>query len=70
MPISNKKVLGAITGQPATRRLAGTTAGMVWSRARGATIFRVHNVRFLRAALDTADALVTGHPARWHDVEK
>ena len=70
IPISNKKVLGAITGQPATRRLAGTTAGMVWSRARGATIFRVHNVRFLRAALLTADALVTGRPERWHDVVK
>ena len=70
MPISNKKVLGAITGQPATRRLAGTAAGMVWSRARGATIFRVHNVRFLRAALLTAEALVTGHPDRWHDVVK
>ena len=36
IPISNKKVLGAITGQPAKRRLAGTTAGMVWSPgARG-----------------------------------
>ncbi len=70
IPISNKKVLGAITGQPATRRLAGTAAGMVWSRACGATIFRVHNVRFLRAALQTADALVTGRPERWHDVVK
>ena len=70
IPISNKKVLGAITGQPATRRLAGTAAGMVWSRAHGATIFRVHNVRFLRAALQTADALVTGRPERWHDVVK
>ena len=70
IPISNKKVLGAITGQPAKRRLAGTTAGMVWSRARGATVFRVHNVRFLRAALETADALVTGRPERWHDVVK
>lgn len=70
IPISNKKVLGAITGRPVTRRLAGTTAGMVWCRAHGATLFRVHNVRFLRAALETADALVTGHPERWHDVVK
>jgi dihydropteroate synthase len=70
IPISNKKVLGAITGQPATRRLAGTTAGLVWCRAQGATIFRVHNVRFLQAALRTADALVVGRPARWHDVVK
>jgi dihydropteroate synthase len=70
IPISNKKVLGAISGHPAKRRLAGTAAGMVWSRTRGATIFRVHNVRFLRSALVTADALVTGHPERWHDVVK
>ncbi len=70
VPISNKKVLGAITGQPASRRLAGTAAGMVWCRARGATVFRVHNVRFLQAALRTADALVAGRPAQWHDVVK
>jgi dihydropteroate synthase len=70
VPISNKKVLGAITGQPATRRLAGTAAAMVWCRGRGATIFRVHNVRFLQAALLTADALVTGRPELWHDVVK
>ena len=28
----------------AERRLAGTAAGMVWCRARGATVFRVHDV--------------------------
>lgn len=70
VPISNKKVLGAITGQPAKRRLAGTTAGLVWCRSQGATIFRVHNVRFLQPAMRTADAMVTGQPAHWHDVLK
>ena len=70
VPISNKKVLGALTGRPAKRRLAPTAAGMVWSRARGATIFRVHNVKFLRPVLDTAEALVTGRAERWHDVVK
>ena len=70
MPISNKKVLGAITGAPATRRLAGTAAAVAWCRSRGATLFRVHNVRFLRGALEVAEALASGRPERWHDVEK
>jgi dihydropteroate synthase len=68
VPISNKKVIGAVTGAPAKQRLAGTAAGLVWCRSQGATIFRVHNVRFLRRALEMADALVTGAPAAWHDV--
>lgn len=68
VPISNKKVLGAITGAPARRRLAATAAGLVWCRARGATLFRVHNVRFLRDALRVAEAVVTGRPERWHEV--
>ena len=70
VPISNKKVLGAITGHPAAERLAGTTAGMVWCRTRGATIFRVHDVEFLRAALQVCEALMAGSPETWHDVEK
>jgi len=68
VPISNKKVIGAVTGAHAKQRLAGTAAGMVWCRSQGATIFRVHNVRFLRRALAMADALVTGEPAAWHGV--
>jgi dihydropteroate synthase len=68
VPISNKKVIGAVTGALAKRRLAGTAAGMVWCRAHGATIFRVHNVKFLRDALTMADALARGEPERWHDV--
>jgi dihydropteroate synthase len=70
VPISNKKVLGALTGLLASDRLPATTAALTWCRARGATVFRVHDVGFLRAAMDVADALVTGVPARWHDVPK
>ncbi len=70
VPISNKKVLGALTGRPAKSRLAPTAAGVVWCRARGATIFRVHNVKFLRTVLDTGEALATGRAERWHDVVK
>jgi dihydropteroate synthase len=70
IPISNKKVIGAVTGAPAKRRLAGTVAGLVWCRTRGATLFRVHNVKFLRGALEMADALAEGRPARWHEVVK
>lgn len=70
VPISNKKVLGAITGAPAAERLPETAAGMVWCRTRGATLFRVHEVGFLRDALDVAEALETGRVERWHDVVK
>lgn len=70
VPISNKKVLGAITGAPAADRLAETAAALVWCRARGATLFRVHDVAFMRDALAVAEALVAGAPARWHDVVK
>lgn len=70
VPISNKKVLGAITGHPADERLAGTTAATVWCRTRGATIFRVHDVAFLRPALQVCEALMEGSPEAWHDVVK
>ena len=70
VPVSNKKVIGAVTGALAKQRLAGTTAALAWCRAQGATIFRVHNVRFLARALAMADALADGVPTRWHDVPK
>ncbi len=68
VPISNKKVIGAVTGAAAPDRLPGTAAGMVWARSRGATLFRVHEVGFLHQALEMADALAEGEPERWHEV--
>lgn len=70
VPISNKKVLGTLTGAVASERLAETTAGMTWCRAQGARLFRVHDVAFLRAALTVADALAGNDVARWHEVVK
>ncbi len=70
VPISNKKVIGAVTGALAKQRLAGTTAALAWCRAQGAMIFRVHNVRFLVRALAMSDALSSGVPANWYDVPK
>lgn len=66
MPISNKMVIGGVTGAMPRRRLAGTAATLVWCRSRGATLFRVHNVRFLSPVLTMAEALVTGGPETWH----
>jgi dihydropteroate synthase len=70
VPISNKKVIGTVTGARAKQRLSGTTAALAWCRAQGATIFRVHNVKFLARAMAMADALADGHPARWYEVPK
>lgn len=70
VPISNKKVIGAVTGTLAKQRLGGTAAALTWCRVQGATIFRVHNVKFLERVRAMTDALVEGHPARWFDVPK
>lgn len=70
VPISNKKVLGAVTGALAKQRLGATAAALTWCRAQGAAIFRVHNVKFLHRVRTMSDALVEGHPARWHEVPK
>ncbi len=70
IPVSNKKVLGALTGAAAPDRLAETTAAMAWCVGRGARLFRVHDVAFLRGALTVATALATGRVARWHEVVK
>lgn len=70
VPISNKKVLGAVTGRIAAERLAPTAAGVTWCRLRGASIFRVHDVAFQRDVLTMTEALLTGTPAVWHEVIK
>lgn len=66
MPISNKMVIGAVTGTLPKRRLAGTSATLVWCRAKGATLFRVHNVKFLSPVLTMVDAMASGAPDAWH----
>ena len=44
--VSRKSFIGAITGEPrADRRLGGSLATAVFAALRGATIFRVHDVR-------------------------
>lgn len=70
VPISNKKVLGAVTGLAAKERLAPTAAGVVWCRIRGASIFRVHDVAFLRDVLRTAEAMLAGAPREWFEVAR
>jgi dihydropteroate synthase len=70
VPISNKKVLGAVTGRVATQRQAPNAAGVAWCRLQGASIFRVHDVGFLRDVLTMTEALIAGAPERWHEVIK
>jgi dihydropteroate synthase len=66
LPVSNKKVIGAITGAAPAARRPGTAAAVVWGYLRGARIFRVHDVAFMRDALLVAEALATGEARRWH----
>lgn len=70
VPISNKKVLGAVTGRLAKDRLASTAAGVAWCRVRGASVFRVHEVAFMRDVLTMTEAMLAGAPAAWHDVPR
>lgn len=70
VPISQKKLLGTLTGAEAGRRQAETQAGIAWCRARGARLFRVHNVAAARATLTVTEALLGDLPVRWHAVVK
>jgi len=55
---SRKAFVGALLGgAPAEERDAGTVGACVAGLARGARIFRVHEVRAARQALDVADAV-------------
>jgi dihydropteroate synthase len=49
--VSRKSMIGAVTGRPVERRLAGSLAGALASVAHGAKIVRVHDVA------ETVDAL-------------
>ncbi len=70
VPISNKKVLGAVTGREAKDRQAPTAAGVTWCRILGARIFRVHDVAFMRDVLVMTEALLAGTVDGWRDVAK
>jgi dihydropteroate synthase len=56
---SRKSFLGAITGREVDDRLAATIASNVLAYARGARVFRVHDVQPVRDALLVAAATVT-----------
>ena len=53
MPISRKDFIGALTGRPPRKRLAGTLAALDYGVSRGAHIFRVHDVAEARAFIST-----------------
>ena len=58
---SRKSFLGRITGREvAAERVAGTVATNVLALERGATVFRVHDVRASRDGLLVADATLRG----------
>jgi dihydropteroate synthase len=55
---SRKRFIGAITGREEDDRIAGTIATNVAALFAGASIFRVHDVRENRDALDVAAAIM------------
>jgi dihydropteroate synthase len=55
---SRKSFLGKLTGRAVDDRLAGTIATTVLAYARGASVFRVHDVAPVRDALTVAAATV------------
>jgi dihydropteroate synthase len=58
---SRKRFIGELSGGlPPEARLEGTLGAIVAARARGASIFRVHDVAAARRALDVADAIFNG----------
>ena len=63
--VSRKRFIGEITGvtEP-TERMHGTNGANVLALARGARLFRVHEVRPARHALDVAWAIVAAGEAR------
>jgi dihydropteroate synthase len=57
---SRKSFLGKITGRPERERVAATVAANVVAYERGASIFRVHDVREAVDSLRVASATVAG----------
>ncbi|MBN2874419.1 MAG: dihydropteroate synthase [Spirochaetales bacterium] len=62
--LSRKSFIGAITGLAAEERLPGSLAAACAARARGAVIFRVHDVAETVAALAVFDAAFRGTTGR------
>lgn len=60
---SRKSFIGEVLDLPVDERLEGTLAACVLALARGARIFRVHDVREARRALDLAAAALTAERA-------
>jgi dihydropteroate synthase len=57
---SRKSFLGKLTGRPELQRLPATVATNVLAYERGASVFRVHDVREVVDALKVTAATVTG----------
>ncbi len=60
---SRKSFIGEVLDLPVDERLEGTLAACVLALARGARIFRVHDVREARRALDVAAAALAAERA-------
>jgi len=58
--VSRKSMIGGVTGQPVTQRLAGSIAAALAGVARGAAIIRVHDVAETRDALNVWNAVEQG----------
>jgi dihydropteroate synthase len=62
MALSRKDFIGAITGQPPSRRLAGTLAALDFAVRAGGHVFRLHDVAAARDFLAVAAALEDDGP--------
>lgn len=55
---SRKSFIGKVTGRDVDERLGGTIASNVLALANGAEVFRVHDVRPVREALEVAEVIL------------
>jgi len=54
---SRKRFIGELTGEGTDERLGGTIAACIMAFLSGARIFRVHDVKHVKQALDVANAI-------------
>ena len=59
---SRKGFIGRVLDQPVEERLAGTAASIALGVARGASILRVHDVRFMARIVTMAQAILQADP--------